>query len=70
MWVNDQNVYDEIVLSDKYPAYTVFDMKISKEVKKIRLDLGIQNILDKKFYDSKGAVCPGRFISFEVKVSF
>jgi iron complex outermembrane recepter protein len=70
MWVNDQNVYDEIVMSDVYPAYTVVDMKISKEIKMITMDLGIQNILDKKFYDSKGAVCPGRFTSFDVKVRF
>ncbi len=70
MWVNDQNVYDEIVQSDMYPAYMVIDMKISKEIKMLRFDLGIQNILDKKFFDSKGAVCPGRFISFDAKVSF
>jgi len=70
MWVNDQNVYDDVVGDDMYPSYTVFDVKASKEIKMVRLDLGVQNILDKKFFDSKGAVCPGRFFTIEVKVSF
>jgi len=70
MWVNDQNIYDEIIGSDRYPSYAVLDCRISKEIKIVRFDLGVQNILDKKFYDSKGAVCPGRFITFDVKVSF
>jgi len=32
--------------------------------------LSVQNILDEKFYDSKGNVCPGRFITIELGVKF
>jgi|WetSurMetagenome_2_1015567.scaffolds.fasta_scaffold05443_4 iron complex outermembrane recepter protein len=70
MWVNDQNIYDDIVKSDRYPAYSTVDVKLSKEIKFAEIDLGIQDIFDKKFYDSKGAVCPGRFVSMEIKVNF
>jgi iron complex outermembrane receptor protein len=67
-WVNDQNVYDEIVGSDQYPAYTTIDVKVWKEFKLFFLNLTIQNIFDVDYYDSKGAVCPGRFIMLEAGV--
>ncbi len=64
MWANDQNLYDEVVGSDRYPAYTTVDVRLSREfLDKIGVDLGMQNLLDTKFYDSKGYVCPGRFIT-------
>lgn len=69
-WINDVNQVDEIILDDKYPAYTTIDLKFSKSIKMIFTSLGIQNIFDTKFYDSKGAVCPGRFITFELGIKF
>lgn len=67
MYINDQNSYDAVFKSNKYPAYTTVDVKIWHEYKqKIRLSINIQNLLDKKFYDSKYAVCPGRFITTEI----
>jgi iron complex outermembrane recepter protein len=69
-WVNDQNVYDEIVGSDQYPAYTTVDVKLWKDFKLFYLDLTLQNIFDVKYYDSKGAVCPGRFVTLEAGVKF
>ncbi len=69
-WVNDQNVYDEVVGSDQYPAYTTVDVKVWKEFKLFYLNLTIQNIFDVKYYDSKGAVCPGRFKMAEAGVKF
>ncbi len=69
-WVNDQNVYDEIVGSAEYPAYTTIDAKLWKDFKHVFLNLTVQNIFDVKFYDSKGAVCPGRFITLEAGVKF
>ena len=69
MYVNDQNVYDEIVLSSKYPAWFTLDLRLSHDLfKYTKLTLTIQNILDKKIYDNKGAVCPGRFITFQLAV--
>jgi iron complex outermembrane recepter protein len=65
-WVNDQNAYDEIVGSDQYPAYTTVDVKVWKDFRHWYAELNAQNIFDVKFYDSKGAVCPGRFITLEV----
>jgi iron complex outermembrane receptor protein len=69
-WVNDQNVYDEVVGSDQYPAYTSVDAKIWKDFKHFYLGLTVQNIFDIEYYDSKGAVCPGRFIMLEGGVKF
>ncbi|MBP6871429.1 MAG: TonB-dependent receptor [Bacteroidales bacterium] len=69
-WVNDQNVFDEIVGDDRYPAYFTLDARLWKEYRKLAGSITVQNILDTKFYDSKGAVCPGRFITVEVGVKF
>jgi len=71
MWANDQNIFDEVSGSDRYPAYGTVDLKLSRIfLEKISVDLGVQNILDTKFYDSKGAVCPGRFITLELGYVF
>jgi iron complex outermembrane receptor protein len=67
-WVNDQNVYDEVVMDDQYPAYTTVDAKIWRDFKHFYLSLTAQNIFDVNYYDSKGAVCPGRFIVMEAGV--
>jgi outer membrane receptor protein involved in Fe transport len=69
-WVNDQNVYDEIVGADQYPAYTTVDLRIWKDFRLFYLSLTAQNIFDVEYYDSKGAVCPGRFIMIEAGVKF
>ncbi|RPH31240.1 MAG: TonB-dependent receptor [Bacteroidales bacterium] len=69
MYVNDQNIYDEIVLSNKYPAWITTDLKLSHEFYKlINASLNVQDIFDKKIYDSKGAIGPGRFITFGLGV--
>jgi outer membrane receptor protein involved in Fe transport len=71
MWVNDQNIFDEVTGSNRYPAYVTVDLRLSRIfVEKVSVDLGVQNILDTKFYDSKGAVCPGRFIILELGYHF
>jgi len=71
MYINDQNTVDEILLTDKYPAYTTVDMKLWKLIKEhYKISLNVQNLLDVKYYDSKYAVCPGRFITAEFAVNF
>jgi iron complex outermembrane receptor protein len=69
-WVNDQNLYDEVVGSDQYPAYTTVDVKVWKEFRLFYLNLTVQNIFDVEYYDSKGSVCPGRFTMLEAGVRF
>ncbi len=70
-YVNDQNIWDEIVGSDQYPAYTTIDARLWKEIKNhYTLALNVQNLADTKYYDSKYAVCPGRFITLEVQAKF
>lgn len=69
-WVNDLNTEDEIILDDKYPAYTALDIKLSKSYKNIFVNLNTQNIFNVKYYDSKGYVSPGRFIIVELGVKF
>jgi iron complex outermembrane recepter protein len=71
MYINDQNSMDEILLSTQYEGYTTVDMKVGKEfMKHYKISLNIQNLFNKKYYDSKDAVCPGRFITMEAGVSF
>ena len=71
MYINDQNTLDEILLSDKYPGFSTVDFKIWKPFKKhYKVSVNIQNLFDTKFYDSKYAVCPGRFITAEFSVNF
>jgi len=69
-WVNDLNVYDDIVGADRYPAYFTLDGQIWKDFQHFYGSLDIQNILDVKYYDSKGAVCPGRFITLTAGYRF
>lgn len=71
MWANDLNIFDEVIGSDRYPAYVTADLMLSRVfLERISVDLGIQNILDTKFYDSKGAVCPGRFMTLGLGYRF
>lgn len=70
MFINDQNTWDEILLSDRYPAFTMIDLKLWKPfAKHYKVSVNIQNLFDVKFYDSKYAVCPGRFITAEFSVN-
>jgi outer membrane receptor protein involved in Fe transport len=39
-------------------------------MKHYSLALNVQNLFDTKYYDSKDAVCPGRFITLEAAVNF
>ncbi len=62
MFVNDRNIVDEIIGKEKYPAYTTVDLKLWKDVKRFRVSLGVQNLFDVDYYDSKFNVGPGRYI--------
>lgn len=71
MFVNDQNVYDEIVRSNVYPSTFTVDLRVSREfLQSITTSLSVQNIFDKQVYDSKGAVGPGRFIIASIGAKF
>jgi iron complex outermembrane recepter protein len=69
MYINDQNVFDEIVGDSKYPEWFTLDAKVSREFfKHLNVSFSVQNIFDKKIYDSKGAVGPGRFMTLRMEV--
>lgn len=69
-YVNDQNVYDDIIGAAQYPAYTTLDARLWRDFRHFYLVLTVQNIFDVDYYDSKGAVCPGRFTTLEAGVRF
>ncbi len=70
-YINDQNVKDDIFLSDQYPAYTTVDVRLWREINKhFKVSLDIQDLMDTKYYDSKYAVCPGRFITAGLAYGF
>jgi outer membrane receptor protein involved in Fe transport len=69
MYINDQNVYDDIVRSDQYPAVITLDLKLERVfLQRYKASLILQNLLDEKIYESKMAIGPGRFIVFELGV--
>ncbi len=72
MWINDKNGFDnKYLFAYKYPAVFTMDAKVSKVFdNQIGLALSIQNILDEKYYDSKGSGCPGRFVTAEISYKF
>jgi iron complex outermembrane receptor protein len=69
-WVNDLNQYDDIVGAAEYPAYTTIDMRLWKDISHFFIIATVQNIFDVTYFDSKTAVCPGRFITLEAGVKF
>jgi len=72
MWINDKNGFDnKYLFAYKYPAVFTMDARISKMLgNKITLTGIFQNIFDKKYYDSKSSVCPGRLITGEISYRF
>jgi iron complex outermembrane receptor protein len=70
MWANDLNQFDEIIGADKYPEHLSVDLRIKGQYKYLTAGVSVQNVFNSLFYDSKGAVCPGRFITLETSVKF
>jgi outer membrane receptor protein involved in Fe transport len=68
VYINDQNTFDDWVLSNQLPAVFTIDIKLSKQIyKHVGVSLSVQNLLDKKIYESSMSVGPGRFFMLEVK---
>jgi len=71
MFINDQNIYDYLVLDNQYPAVFIVDCKLQRQLfKYVFINFGIQNIFDTKIYESNGAVGPGRFVMLELGIKF
>jgi len=67
MYVNDQNVFDDIIGGNQYKPVLTFDIKLKKNIGNSWFTgLSIQNILNEKIFESRGSVGPGRFILLEV----
>jgi outer membrane receptor protein involved in Fe transport len=67
-WINDWNVKDDYLLTDKYPSYFIFNIRIERKFfRHLDLSVSIENLFDKKFIDSNLEQCPGRFIMGSVK---
>lgn len=64
-WINDLNIVDEeYLLTDRYPAYSVFSLRFERRIyKNLKAALNIENILNRKYTDSNAQQCPGRFIT-------
>ncbi|MBP6978876.1 MAG: TonB-dependent receptor [Bacteroidales bacterium] len=69
-WVNDLNQFDEVVGAAQYPDYFTLDARVWRDFGIFYAEVDAQNLLDVDYYDSKGAVCPGIFITLEVGVRF
>jgi outer membrane receptor protein involved in Fe transport len=63
-WIDDENTL-------QLDSYFTFDMKLQRTFyNKIGVALTAQNILNKRFVDSKGLLSPGRFIVGEVSFNW
>jgi iron complex outermembrane receptor protein len=62
MWINDYNGYDDLYLmAYQYPSVFMVDARFGVLFSEhVNLAVSVQNILDKRFYDSKGLISPGR----------
>ena len=70
-WINDWNVDDEYLLINKYPDYSIFNIRFEKNIiKHLIVSLSVENIFDKKYIDSNLEQCPGRLITGSVKYNF
>lgn len=71
-WINEWNIVDkEYFKTDRFPAYCVFNIRLEKEIlKKLTLNLNIENILDKKYVDSNLEQNPGRLITLTLRLKF
>ena len=71
MFINDPNIYDDLVFSDQYDEVFTLDLKIHRQwINHINTSLSIQNLFDKEILVSKGTVGPGRFIVFDLGFKF
>ncbi|MGD0710601.1 MAG: TonB-dependent receptor [Bacteroidales bacterium] len=70
-WINDWNVDDGYLLINKYPDYSIINIRFEREIiKHFNASLGVENLFNKIYIDSKLNQCPGRFITIAVKYSF
>lgn len=71
-WINDLNIVeDEYLFTDKYPAYSIFSIRLEKQlIKNLKVSLNIENLFDKIYTDSNAQQCPGRFIMGSVYFTF
>ncbi len=71
-WINDLNIVeDEYLFTDKYPAYSIFSIRLEKQlIKNLKVSLNIENLFDKIYTDSNAQQCPGRFIMGSVYFNF
>lgn len=70
MYINDRNNIDEVLGILKYPDYVTADVKIWKDIKHVRASIGVQNLTDVIYYDSKYNVNPGRMITAGISLQF
>jgi iron complex outermembrane receptor protein len=70
-WIKDDNSFENVYfMSDKYPAYTTFDLRFWKSYRGFDASITIDNVTNKIYTNSKGYKCPGRMFIFELKYNF
>jgi iron complex outermembrane receptor protein len=70
-WINDWNVDDEYLLINKYPDYSIVNIRFERKIiKHLNASLSVENLFNKIYIDSNLNECPGRFIIGSVKYSF
>jgi len=70
-WINDWNVDDYYLLINRYPDYSVFNIRFERSIiKHLNASLSVENLFNKIYIDSNLNQCPGRFITIAIKYSF
>ncbi|MDD2964112.1 MAG: TonB-dependent receptor [Bacteroidales bacterium] len=72
MWITDSNGFDDKYLfAYQYPSVFQVDARAKLMViNGLWVAGSVQNLFDVKYYESKGSVSPGRYITAEVSYSF
>ncbi|PLX13578.1 MAG: hypothetical protein C0594_01085 [Marinilabiliales bacterium] len=71
-WINDLNeIDDEYFLTDKFPAYAIFNARFSKTLfSSLSLSASVNNIFNKIYINNRMQRCPGRFIEGRLSYKF
>ncbi|MEI6767152.1 MAG: TonB-dependent receptor [Bacteroidota bacterium] len=72
VWINDLNrVPLDYFQTNRYPDYGIFSISLEKRLfKMLSLNLNVENIFNKIYFDSELQQCPGRFITGGIKFIF
>ena len=70
-WVKDDNTIDNVYLmSSKYPAYFIFDLKFWRTFGDVNVSVSVENLFNNVYVNNKGYKSPGIFYMCKINYCF